>query len=135
MNSVILRTGTRLMLALLLLESVFLLLRGHNMPGGGFIGGLVAAAAFALYGIAYGVKDARYILRVSPQQLIGTGLLTALASGLFALFTADNFLAGQWLTLDIAGGLKLGTPLLFDLGVYLVVVGITLMMIFSFEEA
>lgn len=135
MNSVILRTGTRLMLALLLLESVFLLLRGHNMPGGGFIGGLVAAAAFALYGIAYGVEDARYILRVSPQQLIGAGLLTSLASGLFALFSTDTFLAGQWLTLDIAGGLKLGTPLLFDLGVYLVVVGITLMMIFSFEEA
>lgn len=135
MNSVILRTGTRLMLALLLLESVFLLLRGHNMPGGGFIGGLVAAAAFALYGIAYGVEAARYILRVSPQQLIGTGLLTALISGLFALFTADSFLAGQWLTLDFAGGLKLGTPLLFDLGVYLVVVGVTLMMIFSFEEA
>ncbi len=135
MNSVILRTGTRLMLALLLLESVFLLLRGHNMPGGGFIGGLVAAAAFALYGIAYGVEAARYILRVSPQQLIGAGLLTSLTSGLFALFTADSFLAGQWLTLDLAGGLKLGTPLLFDLGVYLVVVGITLMMIFSFEEA
>jgi multisubunit Na+/H+ antiporter MnhB subunit len=123
------------MLALLLLESVFLLLRGHNMPGGGFIGGLVAAAAFALYGIAYGVEDARYILRVSPQQLIGAGLLSSLASGLFALFRADTFLAGQWLTLDLAGGLKLGTPLLFDLGVYLVVVGITLMMIFSFEEA
>ena len=131
MNSVILKTGTRLLLALLLLLSVFLLLRGHNMPGGGFIAGLVAAAAFALYGIAYGVDAARYVLRLSPEQLIGAGLITAIISGLFALLTNSTFLTGQWSTL---AAIKLGTPLLFDLGVYLVVIGVVLMMIFALEE-
>ena len=132
MNSVILKTGTRLLLALLLLLSVFLLLRGHNMPGGGFIGGLVAAAAFALYGIAYGADAARYVLRLSPQQLIGAGLIIALISGLFALFSNAIFLTGQWITV---ADIKLGTPLLFDVGVYLVVIGVVLMMIFSLEDA
>lgn len=132
MNSVILKTGTRLLLALLLLLSVFLLLRGHNMPGGGFIGGLVAAAAFALYGIAFGVEAARYVLRLSPKQLIGTGLIIAIISGFFALFSNTSFLTGQWITL---ANLKLGTPLLFDVGVYFLVIGVVLMMIFALESA
>ena len=64
---------------LLLLFSVFLLLRGHNEPGGGFVGGLVAAAAFALYVIAFGVERARQALLVKPLTLLGAGLLGRLA--------------------------------------------------------
>ena len=65
-DSPIFRTAARLLMPLLLLFSVFLLLRGHNEPGGGFVGGLVAAAAFALYAIAFGTRRARQALVVSP---------------------------------------------------------------------
>ena len=90
MNSPIFRTAARLLMPLLLLFSVFLLLRGHNEPGGGFVGGLVAAAAFALYGIAFGVQRARQALLVKPMTLLGVGLLIALLSGLPAVLVANR---------------------------------------------
>ena len=85
MTSPIFRTAARLLMPLLLLFAVFLLLRGHNEPGGGFVGGLVAAAAFALYVIAYGVERARRALLVKPLTLLGAGLLIALVSGVPAV--------------------------------------------------
>jgi multicomponent Na+:H+ antiporter subunit B len=115
---------------LLLLFSVFLLLRGHNQPGGGFVGGLVAAAAFALYAIAFGVSRARRALWVRPLTLLGVGLLLALASGLVAVLRGRPFLTASW----FPGPVALGTPALFDVGVFLVVVGVVLMMIFSLAE-
>ena len=130
MNSLILRTTTRFLLPLLLLFSVFLLLRGHNQPGGGFVGGLVAAAAFVLYAIAFGVRRAREALRVRPLTLLGTGLLVALVSGVPAVVRGQPFLTAAW----IPGPLPLGTPALFDVGVFLVVAGVVLMMIFSLAE-
>ena len=75
MDSLILRSAARLLLPLLLLFSIFLLLRGHNEPGGGFSGGLVAAAAFALLTIATDVPTTRRTLRMSPRVFIGAGLL------------------------------------------------------------
>ena len=83
--SLILRTSTRALLVLLLLFSIFELLRGHNEPGGGFIGGLLAAAAIALYGLAFGVDAARALLRVPPLTVAGAGLLVAAAAGVAAL--------------------------------------------------
>ena len=77
MTSSILQTATRLLMPLLLLFAVFLLLRGHNQPGGGFVGGLVVAASFVLYSIAFGVGAARRALLVRPATLLGTGLLVA----------------------------------------------------------
>ncbi len=124
------RTATRILMPLLLLFSVFLLLRGHNEPGGGFVGGLVAAAAFALYGLAYGVEQARRALFVEPLTLLGAGLLIAFASGLPALLRGQPFLTAQWL----AGPVAFGTPVVFDVGVYLVVTGVAAMMIFSLAE-
>ena len=131
MTSLILRTAARFLMPMILLYSVFLLLRGHHLPGGGFVGGLVAAVAFVLYAFAFDPADARRLLRVEPGTLIGAGLLTALASGAVALWEGEPFLAGQW---RLVGELKLGTPLLFDLGVYLVVLGATLAMVLSMAE-
>jgi multicomponent Na+:H+ antiporter subunit A len=128
--SPIFRTAARLLMPLLLLFSVFLLLRGHNEPGGGFVGGLVAAAAFALYAIAFGVERARQALLVKPLTLIGAGLLIALGSGLPAALRGQPFMTAQWALEPVA----LGTPALFDLGVFLVVAGVVLMMIFSLAE-
>jgi multicomponent Na+:H+ antiporter subunit B len=137
MTSLILRTATNYLIELLLLFSVFLLLRGHNEPGGGFVGGLAASAAFVLYTIAFDVQSARQLLRVEPHNLIGAGLMIALASGLVGLLLGKSFLTSAWVKWNVLGALEveLGTPLFFDIGVYLVVLGITLLIIFSlFEE-
>jgi multicomponent Na+:H+ antiporter subunit B len=137
MNSLILRTATRLLIEVLLLFSIFLLLRGHNEPGGGFVGGLAASAAFVLYALAFDVTSARQLLRVEPHNLIGAGLMLALASGVLGLALGNSFLTGVWSKVNVLGAveLELGTPLFFDMGVYLVVLGVTLLSIFSlFEE-
>ena len=134
MRSLILLTAIRYLLPLLLLFSIFVLLRGHNEPGGGFVGGLLAAAAFALYAIARGVDEARRVLRINPRTMIGLGLLTAVTSGLFALAVGLPFMTGLWSEQEIPVLGKVGTPLMFDFGVYLVVIGITLLIIFSLAE-
>jgi multicomponent Na+:H+ antiporter subunit B len=135
-TSVILQTATRLILPLALLLSVFLLARGHNAPGGGFIGGLVAAAAFALYAMAAGVPAARRLLRIDPHPLIGAGLLLALGSGTLALAAGRPLMTGLWtdLTVPGLGALAVGTPLAFDLGVYLLVVGVMTMILLTLAE-
>jgi multicomponent Na+:H+ antiporter subunit B len=137
MRGLILPTATAYMLPLLLLFSVFLLLRGHNDPGGGFSGGLVAAAAFALLATASGVRVARYALRVDPRTLAGTGLLVMLASGLLGPLVAGRpFLTTTWWQVDLPGapGLYLGSVLVFDVGVYLGVMGTVLAIVFALEE-
>lgn len=136
MNSLILGTATRFLMPMMLLFSVFLLLRGHHLPGGGFVGGLVAAAAFSLYAFTFGAREAHLVLRVDPRGLIGAGLLLALGSGSLALLRGEPFLTGQWGTLVLGrvGEFKLGTPLLFDAGVFLVVLGATLAMILTMAE-
>jgi len=136
MNSLILRTATRFLVALLLLFSVFLLLRGHNEPGGGFVGGLVAASAFVLYAIAYDVPSTRRALGVEPHIYIALGLLTAVLSGLLPVLRGLPFMTGQWGYVSLPGTtkLELGTPLFFDIGVYLTVLGVVTMIILSLVE-
>ncbi|MDR7417861.1 MAG: Na+/H+ antiporter subunit B [Armatimonadota bacterium] len=135
MPSLILSTASRYLLPLLLLFSVFVLLRGHNESGGGFVGGLMAAAAFALHAIAEGPERARHTLRRDPRALVGVGLLVALMSGLAALVADRPFLTGVWVTIPWPEALKVGTPLVFDAGVYLVVAGTVLTILFSLMEA
>jgi multicomponent Na+:H+ antiporter subunit A len=130
LTSPIFRTAARLLMPLLLLFSIFLLLRGHNEPGGGFVGGLVAAAAFALYAIAFGAHRARQALLVKPLTLLGAGLLIALTSGIPAALRGQPFMAAQWMLQPV----PIGTPALFDIGVFLVVTGVVLMMILTLAE-
>lgn len=135
MTSLILRTASRFLLILLFQFSVFLLLRGHNEPGGGFVGGLVLAAALTLYAIAYDVRTIRTFLPCRTQTIIGLGLLLAGSSGIWAMMRGEPFMTGQWVHATVLGlDLHLGTPLLFDVGVYLVVVGIVLIIIMSLAE-
>ncbi len=129
-TSPIFRTAARFLLPLLLLFSLFLLLRGHNEPGGGFVAGLVASAAFALYQVSHGVARARRALLVNPLKLIGAGLLIALVSGIPATLVGEPFMTAQW----ALGDIPIGTPAVFDIGVFLVVAGVVLMMIFSLAE-
>lgn len=134
MDSVVLRTAIRYLLPLLLLFSVFALLRGHNEPGGGFVGGLVASSAFALYVIAFDVERARQLLPGSPRRLIGLGLLIAAFSGMIGVLAGEPFMTAQWDNRPIPVIGKLGTPLLFDIGVYMTVIGVVLTIIFALAE-
>jgi len=118
MNSLILRTAAPLIVTVMVLFSIVVLLRGHNQPGGGFIGGLIAAAAMAVYGMSHGAAAVRRLLRIDALGWAGAGLLVAIASGLVSIVTGDPFLTGHWLP-----GYLFGTPGLFDIGVYLIVFG------------
>jgi multicomponent Na+:H+ antiporter subunit B len=130
MNSLILSAVTRLVGLLMLLFSIYLLLRGHNEPGGGFVGGLVAASAVALVAMANGAGAARRALLVEPRVLVIGGLALAVVAGILAAFAAEPFLTGLW---QFAGALPLGTPLLFDIGVYFTVFGAVAMLILALE--
>lgn len=134
--SLILKTAAQLLLPLLLLLSVMLLLRGHHEPGGGFIGGLVAAAAITLHLFTSDMRSARSVLRIDPRSLMGFGLLVALTAGLIGPATGGSLFAGRWIdvTLPVLGEVHLGTPLLFDLGVYLVVIGSVLTFVLTLAE-
>jgi multicomponent Na+:H+ antiporter subunit B len=136
MTSLILSTAARYLLPLLLLFSLFILIRGHNEPGGGFIGGLVAAAAFALNAVAFDARSTRRTLRIDPRMLIPAGLSIALVSGIIPLFFRDSFMTGKWFSVFVPGleQLDIGTPLLFDCGVYLLVLGVALTMILTLTE-
>ena len=134
MNSIILNTVSRLLTGLLLVFSVFLLLRGHNLPGGGFAGGLVAASAFVLHALAAGFPSARRMLWFDPRIIMGLGLLVAAGSGMLAFGYDLPFLTGLWdkAPLPVVG--KIGTPLVFDTGVYLLVLGMTCLVVFALGE-
>lgn len=134
MRSLILSATARFLLPILLMFSLFLLVRGHNLPGGGFVGGLVAAAAFVLYAMAHDVQEARRLLRANTISLLGVGLLLALASGLLSLVQRSPFMTGLWLHHPVPVLGKLGTPVVFDIGVYLVVLGATLTVLFNLLE-
>lgn len=124
MNTVIFRTVTPFLTAIMLVFSVFVLLRGHNEPGGGFIGGLIAACAFAIYGIAHGVASVRRAIRFHPMGIAGFGLLLACIAGLISIFARVPFMTGLWIYPELFGvEVPLSTVMIFDTGVYLVVVG------------
>jgi multisubunit Na+/H+ antiporter MnhB subunit len=137
MKSVILTQTARLLMPLLVVVSLVVLYRGHNLPGGGFIGGLLFSVPFALVAIADGVTEARRRLKVSPTRLIAVGLGVCLLSGVFAVIRGGLYMEGQWLpgfTLPLLGAVHLGTPIIFDIGVFLAVVGFTLKVFFSLGE-
>jgi len=135
MKSLILSTALRFLIPLMFLLALFLLVRGHNAPGGGFIAGLVTTGAIALFTLSAGIGRARQLLVYKPLRIANTGLIVAVISGLPALFAKQPFLSAFWLDLDIPVLGKFGTPFLFDVGVFLVVVGIATTIIFNLVEA
>lgn len=137
MNSLILNTATRVLVALILMFSVYMLFRGHNEPGGGFIGGLIAAIGFALYAISHGSEGTRRALRADPRAIAMVGLGIALLAGLISAATGDALFTGQWVFLGGENGSKgfpISSVLLFDIGVYLVVIGSVLTLVLALEE-
>lgn len=134
MNSLVFQTTTRFVTPLLLVFSIFMLLRGHNEPGGGFIGGLLGVTAFSLYALAFNARQALRLLRVPPRTIIAIGLILAAGSGCAAWFAGKPFMSGLWLDAQFPAELKLGTVLIFDVGVYLVVLGAALLVLLTVDE-
>ncbi|MGC4391510.1 MULTISPECIES: Na+/H+ antiporter subunit B [unclassified Agrobacterium] len=135
MNTLILRTVTPVVTSLMVLFSIFVLLRGHNEPGGGFIGGLIAVSALAIYGIAYGVTAVRRAIMFHPLSIAGAGLLMAMLSGLVSIAAGVPFMTGLWVYPSLFGvEIPLSTVMSFDIGVYLVVVGAITSIALALEE-
>ncbi|MEM6461287.1 MAG: Na+/H+ antiporter subunit B [Pseudomonadota bacterium] len=135
MRTLIFRTVAPYLTSLIVVFSVFVLLRGHNEPGGGFIGGLIAASAFAIYGIACGVSPVRRALYFHPMGIAGAGLTLGSLAGLLSVFERVPFMTGLWYYVPIFGQeLVLSTVLLFDIGVYFVVLGSITSIALALEE-
>jgi multicomponent Na+:H+ antiporter subunit B len=130
MNSLILRTLAPAITVLMVVFSVFVTLRGHNSPGGGFIGGLLAASGIALYAIAFGVEPTRRLLRIHPLSIAAAGLVLSAASGLVSALFGMPYMTGLWF--DI--GIDVSTVMSFDIGVYLVVTGAFASILLALEE-
>ena len=179
MRTIIFSTAIRLLTPVFLLFSVYILFRGHNHPGGGFIGGLIGSIAFVFHVLAHGANATsrvffsltlyfyprqqgdsrtRYALqllnanirnrrrgsdphrwnfiffRVRPVYLMGLGLLLAVASGTLSLLLHKPYMTGSWMEHELPLVGSLGTPLLFDTGVYLLVMGMVLKVVFTMSK-
>lgn len=179
MRTLIFATAIRILTPLFLAFSLYILLRGHNHPGGGFIGGLMGSIAFVFHTLAYGTRQTAksyfsltfynydrkphhgrikhalrllrknvirnknekpvfiwnyYLLRVRPTYLMATGLLVAVCSGMPALIDGKPFMAAYWLKAKLPLIGSLGTPFIFDTGVYLLVLGMVLKMVFTMSK-
>ncbi|WP_110931406.1 Na+/H+ antiporter subunit A [Paenibacillus bouchesdurhonensis] len=130
-NDVILRTTSRIAMFIILTFSFYLFFAGHNDPGGGFIGGLMTSAALVLFAIAFGLKVMRSIIPLNFRKVMATGLLIAFLTGLGSLAFGVPFLSHAFghVHWPIMGEVELATAVIFDLGVYLTVVGVTMTII------
>ncbi|GGH22691.1 Na+/H+ antiporter subunit B [Sphingobacterium alkalisoli] len=131
MRSPILQSATKYLLPILLLFSFFLLLRGHYYPGGGFVGGLVASIAFVLHSFANGTEATMKILRRKPLSLIPIGLGVSTVSMTAPMLFGLPPMTGLWFEEPIPVIGMIGSSLFFDLGVYLVVIGVILTILFT----
>ena len=129
MNTLIFRTMAPVIATAMILFSIIILLRGHNAPGGGFIGGLIAASAAAIYGMARSVGEVRRLLRFNPLGYAGFGIALSCAVGLISIIAGAPFMTALWLP-----GHVFGVPGAFDVGVYFVVFGTITAIILALED-
>ena len=124
--SPMLATGSRTLIPTLAAFSIFLLVVGHDIPGGGFAGGLIIASALLMIFLAFGERGVRLALPFEPEAVTGVGLGAAILGGVLGWLAESAFLAYATATLSIPliGDVKLTTLLLFDVGVYLIVLGL-----------
>ena len=135
MRTIIFRTVAPYLASLMVLFSIFVLLRGHNEPGGGFIGGLIAASAIAIFGIASGVSAVRRAIHFHPMSIAGAGLLLSTLSGFISIFAQVPFMTAHWIYPVIFGvEVPISTVTTFDIGVYLVVFGSISSIFLALEE-
>jgi multisubunit Na+/H+ antiporter MnhB subunit len=130
-RSLILDVGVQVLFHGILLLSLYLLFAGHNKPGGGFIGGLVCAGAFGLRYAAGGIGELRSVHRLDPSLLLGLGMLLSAGTAAASMVLGGQFLEQGYVDLDLPllGHVEPTSALPFDIGVYLVVVGLVLMVL------
>jgi multisubunit Na+/H+ antiporter MnhB subunit len=132
-SSHIFRTVVRFLFFLVNVFALYLLLRGHNLPGGGFIAGLASAISLILLSLAIGLEELHGVMRFDPMRLATVGLAVSLGVGMAPMLFGRPFLEHFDAYLEhvpLLGRVHLGTPLMFDIGVFMVVVGITCKVIF-----
>lgn len=125
-----------LLFRLIMVGSIYLLFAGHNQPGGGFVGGLVAGAAISLRYIAGGIDEVRRISRWRPWTILGAGVIVAVGTALVPVALGRSVLQAGYEPLDlpVLGKVSLSSALVFDIGVYLCVVGLVLMVFEAFGD-
>lgn len=135
-NDVILESITKVAAFFILSFSIYLFFAGHNSPGGGFIGGLMTASAFVLKYLAFDIETIQKNSKINFRSMIGAGLIIAVLTGVGGILFGQPFLthAFDYFNLPFLGKTELATAVLFDLGVYLVVIGITMTIILSIGE-
>ncbi len=134
--SPILDAGMAIAAGPILVFSLYLLFAGHNQPGGGFAGGLVAGVVVVMAWVVGGTSTVRRILPVRSSALLGVGLLLAAGTGFVSLVAGGAFLESASVTIDVplVGSVKAVSVLVFDIGVYLVVVGTALGLVRALGE-
>jgi monovalent cation:proton antiporter len=135
-SNVILQSAAKVLVFIIMIYSIYILFAGHNNPGGGFIGGLITASAFTLLYLAFDVETVRDIIPLDFKIVGAIGVMLALLTGLASIFFGDNFLFQyyKYVDLPLLGKTGLGTAFVFDLGVYMAVVGTTMTIIRSISE-
>jgi multisubunit Na+/H+ antiporter MnhB subunit len=136
-RSVILDACVRAEFHTLILLSIYFLFAGHNQPGGGFSGGLVASSAFALRYVAGGERALERSVRIPPPVVLGAGLFLAVATGLVPLVLGGDFLESAYYQTELAviGQISVSSVLVLDTGVFLVVLGMSLLLLEQFGSA
>ena len=135
-NNLILQFTSKIVFFMIFFFAVHIFFAGHYTPGGGFVGGLLMASAIVLLIIAYDLKTVQKILPLNYMYLTATGLILALGTAAFPMFRDKPFFthAFDYFTLPLIGKTSLHTAALFDLGVFLVVVGVTMTIIQTIGE-
>src|SRR5699024_2868187 len=135
-NDIILRSTTSLISFILLGFAIYLLFAGHNSPEGGFVGGLIKSAAFLLMYIYFVQSTINKILSINFINIVPTGLIIALLTGLGSLLFNKPFLTQTFghVNFPLFGEFELATAMLFDLGVYLTVLGTTMTIILTISS-
>ena len=137
MNPILLQLSSGYLSKILYVLAFIYFMKGHNAPGGGFIAGLMVASAIMLKMLSDGTRNVHESLPLGPMTLAIFGVILALAAGALPLASGMPFFTGMWLpefTLPLIGKMHLGTPLLFDLGVLMAVIGFTVSVIFDLEN-
>ena len=135
-ESILLQTVARLTFYLMMILSFFLYWRGHNDPGGGFVAGLLASGAIVLQMLAFGIEQVKKLLPFNSILVLASGLAIALLTGLTAMIFHYPFMTSALFVRDLplVGSFEISSAAIFDLGVYLTVVGATISIIFAIGE-
>lgn len=132
--SLIFRVTLRVLKPLMFIIVAMIFLRGHHLPGGGFIAGLIGAITLILMSFAHDPATVRKTLKVEPLTLVAFGLMTAYLSSLLPSLMGHEYMKGVWTTQEIPVIGKMGTPVVFDFGVMMIVIGMTAQILLLLKE-